>query len=250
MTLLYRVTACLPALHVGLMLAALAWTLATPFGVRLLLPLAALLAAAYVVPPAAHRLLAASGRLDERRANLSEPVFEPWMASLLLQMSYSYLPFLEALLRVVPGLYSVWLRGWGSRIGTRVFWAPGVRILDRSLMEVGDRTVFGTDCMVSSHLIFKRDGVEWIHVKRVKIGADCLIGAGSMIAHGVRIGERVEVGTGVLMGPLVRIGSGAVIGPAAGIETGGRVAAGAVIPPGLITKGAIPASPAQARTPG
>ena len=56
-----------------------------------------------------------------------------------LQVLYSAFPAL----RLVPGLYSAWLRLWGSRVGRAVYWTPQVKITDRGLLKVGDGVVFG-----------------------------------------------------------------------------------------------------------
>ncbi len=54
---------------------------------------------------------------------IDERTFSPWLASHHIQAFYDALPFLESLLRVIPGFYSLWLRMWGSRVGYGVEWA-------------------------------------------------------------------------------------------------------------------------------
>ena len=55
--------------------------------------------------------------------------------------------------RLVPGLYSLWLRIWGSRVGRLVYWSPGLEVLDRSLLDVGDQVVFGIGVRLNPHVL-------------------------------------------------------------------------------------------------
>ena len=52
-------------------------------------------------------------------------------------------PVLEEILRLVPGLYSLWLRAWGSRIGKLTYWAPQTSYSIAGCLDIGDHVVFG-----------------------------------------------------------------------------------------------------------
>jgi len=90
----------------------------------------------------------------------------------------------------VPGVYSLWLRLWGSRIGALVYWSPGVTILDRSLLRVGSRVIFGVGVRVSAHVLApSADGRPSLHVAPISIGDDVLVGAHSCLLPGCVIGD-------------------------------------------------------------
>jgi hypothetical protein len=135
----------------------------------------------YVVPPLLYRtLLLRPGLYD-----LKQPKFNAWWATHQLQQLYIAVPALEALLRVVPGLYSAWLRLWGSKIGGGVHWTPRMEVLDRGLLEVGDGVVFGHKVELYGHTVMPKGERLLLYVDRVKVGAGAFVGAGSRLAPGV-----------------------------------------------------------------
>ncbi|MCB9094099.1 MAG: hypothetical protein H6621_03430 [Halobacteriovoraceae bacterium] len=114
-----------------------------------------------------------------------------WLISYQLQFLYNTIRLFEALLLFVPGLYSFWLRLWGSSIGEKILWAPNVSIIDRNLIDIGDRVLLGNNSYLSSHIIKKRErGRYQIYVKKIKIENDAVISFGSNLSAGVVIGEQ------------------------------------------------------------
>jgi acetyltransferase-like isoleucine patch superfamily enzyme len=88
-------------------------------------------------------------------------------------------------LRLLPGLYSAWLRLWGAKVGRLTYWAPDVRILDRSLIEIGDDVIFGVGVCLSPHLIAQdTSGITHLHLGPVCIGSGCRIGGYSQLTAG------------------------------------------------------------------
>jgi hypothetical protein len=160
------------------------------------------LAVLYLVPPLTFRLHQLCWPLDEGTRRLIGGGYEPWWGGHQIQALYIAIPTLEALLRLVPGLYSAWLRLWGSRIGRGVVWTPCVDIVDRSMVEVGDRVVFGHYAAVSGHLINPTRGNMVLYVERVRIGDSAFIGAGSVLGPGVVVanGALVKAGAHVYPG--------------------------------------------------
>jgi hypothetical protein len=79
--------------------------------------------------------------------------FLAWWTLFSLQTLFNRLPALEECLRLVPGLYSAWLRLWGARVGRLTYWAPGTRILDRSFVSIGDDVVFGARVRINPHVL-------------------------------------------------------------------------------------------------
>lgn len=158
-----------------------------------------LLSSCYLYPLLAFHLHNFIFPLKEGSFDLAEKKHNPWWGSFQIQQTYYQLPFLESLLHVTPGLFSFWLRLWGSRIGKGVVWTPNIEINDRSLVEIGNHVVMGHKAHLLSHVIKpKKDGVLLI-VKKIIINDNAFIGAGS------RLGPGVKVDSGVVL-PALSIG--------------------------------------------
>lgn len=124
---------------------------------------------------------------------LEEHRFSPWLFSLRIQQIYLVFPQLERLLFYLPGLYSAWLRAWGSKIGKNVFWTPGTIVNDRSLLEVGDFVIFGHNTYMSSHFLRVKNGKFFVYVKKIKIGSYSFIGAFTKMGPGTTIAQGTQV---------------------------------------------------------
>lgn len=153
----------------------------------------ALLAVLYLLPVALYRLHQALWPLVEGASRLDAAGYSPWWGGHQLQVMYSAFPALEGVLRLVPGLYSAWLRLWGSRIGRAVYWTPQVDIIDRGLLEVGDGVVFGHRVACYAHLVKRRDDGLVLYVRRIRIGAGVMLGASSRLGPGARIDDGVAL---------------------------------------------------------
>jgi hypothetical protein len=146
--------------------------------------LAAAIFAVYLFPVLCSRALLFIYPLVTGLSNLSERRFSPWWASHQIQLIYSALPALEAILRLVPGLYSSWLRLWGSKIGMNVYWTPRMEIHDRGLLDIGDGVIFGHKVELYGHTIMPKRSRLLLYTGPVRIGAGAFIGAGSRLAPG------------------------------------------------------------------
>ncbi len=161
----------------------------------------AVLGALYLLPPLLSRLVKGASGLQEGRIPLGSPAFFAWWAQSNLQVLFSRLPFLEEVLRMVPGLYGLWLRAWGARASTRAYWAPGLRILDRGYVEVGDMVVFGAGVRLNPHVFWKNDAGELeLILATIRLGDRCLVGGYSMLAAGTEFPED-EFGRAFLISP-------------------------------------------------
>lgn len=197
MTLRGRLVSLFPLLVLTMSAAALALALVTSCaGWLALVP-----AVVYFVPPLCFRLHEKISPLREGLQSLDAPEYSPWWGSLQIQNIYNALPALEAILRIVPGCYSAWLRLWGSKIGRGVAWTPRVEISDRSLLEIGDRVIFATKVAHYAHVVDRRtkDGSLRLFVKRIRIGGGAFLGAGSRLGPGAEIaaGARLPLLTDV-----------------------------------------------------
>jgi hypothetical protein len=183
MTLLSQFLSFFPLSVLLLTLAAFVWLLQAPGWPALLL----LAAVIYLYPVLCFRLLNLFYPLREGRYNLSERRYNPWWGSHQIQLIYLACPGLESLLRLVPGLYSAWLRLWGAQIGRGVYWTPNVRIEDRPLLQLGDQVLLGHQVQIISHVIVPHKGQMRLYVKKVTIGSQAFIGAASRLGPGVTV---------------------------------------------------------------
>ncbi len=116
--------------------------------------------------------------------------YSPWWGTHQIQLIYSTFPTLERVLHLIPGLFSLWLRLWGSSIGKNIYWTPSIHILDRGLLIIGDRVVFGHQVTLVSHSIKPKRNNLMLYVDDITIGNDVFISAGVGIGPGVKIGDR------------------------------------------------------------
>ena len=119
--------------------------------------------------------------------------YSPWWGGHQIQAIYLAIPQLEAALRLIPGAFSLWLRMWGSKVGAAVYWTPRVDIVDRNLLDIGDRVIFGDKVECFGHVFKPKQGRLLLYVKRVHIGRHVFIGAGSRLGPGVRIADGANV---------------------------------------------------------
>jgi hypothetical protein len=196
MTLRGRLIALFPLLILSLCVAAASFAISQQRAVWLLL----LPVILYLLPPFCFRLHQILAPLREGLHSLDTPGYSPWWGSLQLQNIYNAMPALEAILRIIPGCYSAWLRLWGSKIGGGVVWTPQVEISDRSLLEIGDRVVFGHKVALFAHVVDKRPKRGFrLFLNRIRIGDDVFLGAGSRLGPGADIadGTRLPILTDV-----------------------------------------------------
>jgi hypothetical protein len=187
MTLLGRIISFYSTFILGLCAATVLWFGWRPSPVQPLL-LAFIL---YLVPPLTFRLHSRFRPIVKSLSNLSDRRYSPWWGAHQIQVIYTAVPQLEAVLRLVPGLYSAWLRLWGSRVGRHVYWTPNVEITDRHLLDIGDRVVCGHKCKFLGHAIKPRGGDLTLYTRTIKIGNDVFIGAGSRIGPGASVADGV-----------------------------------------------------------
>jgi hypothetical protein len=173
-----------PLLHAILIGVTLSITWA-PWHWRLLAGLGLL----YLLPPLAARVIRAVAPLREGRIPVGTRQFFSWWVLFNLQVLFCRLPALEEVLRLAPGLYTLWLRLWGARIGRLTYWAAGLRILDRSFICIGDDVIFGAGVRLNPHVMIRNDRGELELIlatvnigDRVVVGGYSLLTAGTMIA--------------------------------------------------------------------
>jgi hypothetical protein len=162
----------------------------------------ALLAIAYLLPPLCFRLHDWFHPLREGHENLADPRrYSAWWASQQFQIAYTMIPQLEMLLRLIPGLYSAWLRLWGSRIGRGVMWTPVVEVMDRSLLDIGNDVLVGHQVAMVAHTVMPKGERHMLHVARIRVGDGAFISGRSGLGLGARVapGEFLPFGTHVYL---------------------------------------------------
>lgn len=151
------------------------------------------LATLYLLPPLLARWLRRVFPLREGLIYPATRSFLVWLALLNLQVLFCRLPFLDELLRLVPGLYSAWLRLWGARIGRLTYWAAGTTILERPFLNVGDNVIFGAGVRLNAHVLAKDDqGRTVLYFGAITIGDRAVIGGYSLLTAGVEIAAEEE----------------------------------------------------------
>lgn len=156
---------------------------------------ALLLFVIYVFPPIVLRILERWTPIKPGVSLIDGRKFNPWLAAHHIQAMYDALPFLESLLRVIPGFYSMWLRMWGSRVGYGVEWPVRIDVLDRNLLDIGNRVVFARETELSAHARKKcADGAGIrVLVRQVRIGGYAFIGANTRLGPGASVPANAAV---------------------------------------------------------
>ncbi|MBP3846318.1 hypothetical protein J6I39_01065 [bacterium] len=119
----------------------------------ILLMLGTIVLIIYIIPPLITRVALLICPLKNTEYELFSKEYYVWWLTFCSQIIYLRLSFLEEFLRIIPGLYSMWLRiCWGAKIGKLTFWAPGTRILERNFLEIGDNVIFAADTRINAHV--------------------------------------------------------------------------------------------------
>lgn len=193
MTLLSQLLTFFPAFVMAIALGCFLWLIFLPN----ILAILALIFILYIFPLLIYHLHGYFYPIKFGTSYLLKKKYSPWWGSYQIQLIYSLFPVLETILHLIPGLFSLWLRLWGAKIGRQVYWSPSVHIIDRGLIEVGDRVIFGHLSATISHVIKPKKNDLLLYVKPVKIGSNVFIGSNVKIAPGVVItdGEYIPFDT-------------------------------------------------------
>ena len=162
----------------------------------------------YIIPPLISRTVLFICPLKKTEYELFSKEYFVWAASFFSQMIYLRFPFLEEILRAVPGLYSFWLRVfWGAKIGRLTFWAPGTKILDRPFLNIGNNVIFTAGVKLNPHAQLNRKLI----IAPVTIEDNVMIGAYSLILAGTVIKSNQETKPFLKSAPFTILENGAKV---------------------------------------
>jgi hypothetical protein len=155
----------------------------------------------YLAPPLLVRSIFIFAGTPQGHIPVGSKQFLTWWLSFQLQVLFCRIPVLEEVLRLVPGLYSQWLRLWGSRVGRFTYWSPGTIITDRSFLAIGDHVVLGAGVRLNSHVLTKgRDGLMELIISNITIGERAMVGGYSLLTAGTEISPE-EITRAFLISP-------------------------------------------------
>lgn len=156
----------------------------------------------YLLPPLVVRLtLALAGRPAPGAITLGEPAYRLWWWLTQWQLLFNRLPWLEELLRLVPGLYAGWIWLWGGRMSPLCFVGPGVVITDRHAVRVERFAVLGMRSGLAGHVVQLDEAGRYriligepVVERQALLGGEAGLGpgavlrAGQMLPFGRRLG--------------------------------------------------------------
>lgn len=157
----------------------------------------------YLFPPLVCRaVLALYGRPYGRGLDQHARAYKVWWFLTQLQVIFSRIPWLEEVLRLIPGAYAAWLNLWGSRVSLFAYWGPGARVVDRYLVEVERGAVIGNGSAMTGHLgTLTPDGSYSLDVAPATVEAGAILGANSGLGPGCRVGPNELLPAGRLLQP-------------------------------------------------
>jgi len=158
-------------------------------------------ASIYLLPPLGVGLLRPNAWLTGQRYCAASSGFLRWWYTTQWQVLFNRFPVLEEAIRLVPGLYSTWLRLWGAKVGGLVYWSPGVRVFDRPFLRIGDHVVIGADTKICPHIIVRGESGTELILAPISIGAGALVGGSTLLPAGVSIADCEQTPGGRPMAP-------------------------------------------------
>lgn len=148
-----------------------------------------LIFAIYILPLLLWRLLEMKYPLNPGLSAIGLLASEgsPWIVTHRLQYLFLTFSSFEKILILIPGAFSLWLRCWGSDIGSSVIWTPHIRILDRTSLKIGNYCFLGEGSSLSCHFIVRKQGKLVLLYDAITIGDKVLLGAHTHLGPGAKI---------------------------------------------------------------
>lgn len=156
-----------------------------------------------LLPPLVCRLtLLMFGMPHGRGLSQDARAYKVWWFVQQWQVVFNRLPWIEELMRLVPGLYALWIFLWGGRVSPLVYWAPGALVIDRPLVIVEAGAVIGTGAGLAGHAgTLAPDGSYRIDIAAPRVGAGAIVGARSGLGPGAELAPGTLLPAGRMLKP-------------------------------------------------
>lgn len=163
----------------------------------------------YLVPPLLGRITIILFGKPEGTVNKKSRTHFIWSLLFQYQLIYNRFPLLEETLKLIPGVYALWLNLWGAKVSMFVFWSSGITVLDRYSLSIDKGAILGTECLLSGHfLTIDENGNDSVIIDKIHIGSGALIGTRSMVAPGCIIHSNETLPATRLLMPFTEIKDG------------------------------------------
>lgn len=117
--------------------------------------------------------------------------YRVWWFLTQWQTLFNRLPWLEEVLRLVPGLYAFWIALWGGHLSPFAYVGPGVVITDRYLVQVERGAVLGFKSALAGHMVIRNEQGRYVVVVAAPVaeaesilGGNAGLGPGSILRAG------------------------------------------------------------------
>jgi hypothetical protein len=143
----------------------------------------------YLLPPLACRLaIFLFGAPYGRGLSQHDRAYKVWWFTCQWQAVFNRLPWLDEILRLVPGLYALWLFLWGGRVSPLVYWAPGSLVVDRPLVIVETGAVIGGYAGLVGHVgTLAPDGSYRVDIAAPRVGRGAMMAVRSGLSAGAEL---------------------------------------------------------------
>lgn len=142
----------------------------------------------YLLPPIASRLTMLAFGRPQGELTQDMSAYRVWWVLTQWQILFNRLPWLEELLRLVPGLYALWIGLWGGHLSARAYVAAGVTITDRHAVRVEQGAILGMKSVLLGHLVTRTDAGRWLVLAAAPVveseailGGDARLGPGAIL---------------------------------------------------------------------
>ena len=170
----------------------------------------------YLVPPLLCRLFISIFGRPVGTVDLHSKTFLYWWFLTQLQIIFVRLQVLEELLRLFPGLYSLWLNLWGAKVSVLTYWSPGVTVTDYYHISIGRGVVVGGGCRIGGHVFtLDKDGGQRLILAPLLIEHDSLIGLNAAVGPGSHVHANETIPAGKMLKPFYSWKDGKVHRPVA-----------------------------------
>ncbi len=163
----------------------------------------------YLVPPLLGRLTITLFGRPKGIVNIKSKTHFIWSLLFQFQLIFNRFQSLEELLKLIPGLYALWLNIWGARVSIFAFWSSGVTVIDRYNLRIDRGAILGTECLLSGHfLTIDEAGNDTVIIDQIHVGGGALIGTRAMVAPGCIIHRNETLAATRLLMPYTELKNG------------------------------------------